>query len=116
MKYFISAADNAAFLLGFPAEQTEQIVPAERALALADSASKLISIPALLKLKDTTAPHGIILKTKTVLLTPRINTELEIPQENIYPLPKSFAGFGFFIGVYFTENNIIYIVDSENVQ
>ena len=40
------------------------------------------------------APHGIVLKPvnekKTVLLAPPLDIDLEIPDEDIYTLPKTF--------------------------
>ena len=101
MKYFVCALDSISHSptsLGFPAEHTERIIPAGRlqsSVYETENDEVFISIPVLFKLKDNTAPHGLVLKAsrfvRTVLLTPKIDVELEIPKENIHPLPEALA-------------------------
>jgi chemotaxis signal transduction protein len=78
-----------------------------------------ISLPALLRQKDCPAPHGIVLKsaaTKTTLLTPRIDAELEIPEEKIHSLPKAMHGaYRFFRGAYCMDRNVILILAPEKL-
>ncbi|MCL1927367.1 MAG: hypothetical protein FWG07_01050 [Treponema sp.] len=68
--------------------------------------------------------HGVVLKAndgtetpKTVLLTPRIDIDLEIPEEDIHSLPEAFVGFfRYFKGVYFTEDRIILILNIKKLM
>ena len=125
MRYFIGALDTIN--LGIPAEQTERIIPVSRiqtsvyaTAAQSDVEGACISLPALLRQKDMTAPHGLVLKSvqpltggKTILLMPKIDRDIEIPEDAIHRLPETFAGvFSFFIGAYFeSDQNLILIVD-----
>ena len=73
------------------------------------------------------APHALVLKSKsaafnwtgsTMLLSPKIDVELEIPEEKIRALPKAFAGlFSFFRGACFADGsyNMIFILDLEKL-
>ena len=104
MKFFICALDikktaeeskrSSASSVGIPAGQTERIIPASQAKTLYET-SVIISLPDLLKLNDSPAPHGIVFKSpgpvKTVLLTPQIEKELEVPDESIHGLPCALA-------------------------
>lgn len=126
MKYFICNLEGTS--LGIPAEQTGRVISAPRLQAAVyetENHEAFISLPVLFRLKDITAPHGIILKTserekeqiKTVLLTPRIDIELEIPEENIHALPEALQGpFQYFRGVYFADKNVILILDPEKLK
>ena len=116
MKYFICAlacADSGAgnCLLGIPSEHTKQIIPVNRvqtSVYETDNEEAFVSIPALLKLKDQSTHHGIVLKTKTTLLLPRIDVELDIPEEKICKLPIALEEiFNYFKGVYFNTNMIL---------
>jgi chemotaxis signal transduction protein len=83
-----------------------------------------ISLPALFRLQES-APNGVVLKNtsaskeasqKTILLTPKIDIDLEIPDENIHRLPESFSGqFRYFRGVCFNDQNVIFILDPEKL-
>ena len=117
MKYFICALDNIQ--LGIPAEQTAQVIPAnhkQTVLCETENDDVTISLTVLFRLNDITAPHGIVLKTgspgKTVLLTPPIDIDLEIPEEGIYQLPESLSPLlKFFRGVFFSGQSIILILN-----
>ena len=126
MKYFICNIDNIN--LGIPAEWTERIISSNRTQTAVyeessyeeTSIGAYISIPALLQLKETSAPHGLVFKSadpvKTVLLTPKIEIELEIPQESIHRLPLALTEkLAFFSGVYFTGESVILILDPEKL-
>ena len=147
MKYFICALEGTPFTerkevtpagqlpgnvhLGIPAEQTERIISMTRiqtAIYEIENQEAFISLPCLFKLKDALAPHGIVLKTdnptdkpiKTILLTPKIDIELEIPEENIHRMPESFAGlFRCFKGACFTaagtDQSVILLLDPEKI-
>jgi hypothetical protein len=128
--------------LGIPAERTERIISMTRiqtAIYVIENQEAFISLPCLFRLKDVLAPHGIILKTdksdipinkssdisidkhiKTILLTPKIDIELEIPEESIHRMPESFAGlFRCFKGAYFTAagtgQSVILLLDPEKI-
>ena len=116
MKYFICSliSENHSIgncLLGIPSEHTERIILASRTQTIiyeTENEDFYISIPVLLKLKDQSAHHGLILKSKTTLLLPRIDVELEIPEEEIKTLPKALEEiFCYFRGVYFSSNMIL---------
>jgi hypothetical protein len=123
LRYFICALDKIN--LGIPAEQTERIIQVTRTqdiICKTENQEVFISLPALFQQKDSgSAPHGVVLKSnsavKTVLLTPRIDVELEIPEEGIHSLPKSLAGaFRNFRGAYCTDQNVILILDTEKLM
>jgi hypothetical protein len=129
LKYFICALNKIN--LGIPAEKTERIIQVTQTQDAAHSAvyktenqEVFISLPALFQQKDSVL-HGIVLKSntgepsavKTVLLTPRIDVELEIPEESIYSLPKVLAGvFRNFRGAYCTGQNVILILNTEKLM
>jgi len=133
MKYFICALDRMN--IGVPAERTERIIPVARAQTAlletegeAGNQNVFISLPVLFKQKDPAAPHGVVLKNtepqtsaanpgKTILLTPRIDIDLEIPEENIHGLPGAFAGLlGCFRGGCFNDQNLILILNPEKIM
>ena len=127
VKYFICALGTSA-KLGIPAEQTERIIPVSRlqtSVYETENDDAFISIPALFRQKDIAAPHGLVLKGgrddgngKTILLTPKIDIDLEIPEENIHSFPEAFAGLYTFIkGACFSggSQNVILILDPEKL-
>jgi chemotaxis signal transduction protein len=108
--------------VGIPAEQTEKIISVSRtqtAVRETENGETFISLPALFRLNDS-APHGVVLKNqtpKTVLLTPKIDIDLEIPEENMGSLPESFSGWSrYFRGACFNEHNMILILDPEKLK
>ena len=125
MKYFICALGKIS--LGIPSEQTERIIPVTRvqaAVCETENQEVFISLPALFKQKDSAAVHGVVLKSgagvssavKRVLLAPRIDVELEIPEEGIHSLPKAFAGvFRHCRGAHCTGNSVILILNPEKL-
>jgi len=127
LKYFICALGG--IFLGIPARQTERIIAVTRvqdAVYETENREVFISLPALLRQKDKSAPHGIVLKplvsqppdtTKTTLLTPRIDAELEIPEESIHSLPRAMDGvYRHFRGAYCADQNVILILAPEKLQ
>ena len=126
MKYFICALDKIN--LGIPSEQTERIISVNRiqtAVYETEDGEAFISLPALLKQGGIAAPHGLILKTgerrpkKIILLAPKIDIELEIPEETIRRLPEAFAGaLEFFTGVCFagSDENMVLILDPKKIM
>ena len=119
MKYFISdlgSTENKDLhtCLAFPLDHTERIVPHDAC------DSDAVSIPSLLKTNNISVLHGIILKSgmdsasvkRTSLLVPRIDIEIDIPDEEIYSLPKVLEDMlKYFKGVHFTDQKMILIFD-----
>jgi len=138
LKYFICAIGEASgsalgpvlnrINVGFPAEQTERIISITRiqdAVCETENQETFISLPALLRQKDKTAPHGIVLKQragqapdkKITLLTPKIDAEQEIPEEDIRALPRAMHGvYRHFRGAYCSDKNIILILNPEKIM
>jgi hypothetical protein len=122
LRYFICALGKIN--VGIPAEQTERIIQVTRkqdAIRETENQEVFISLPALFQQKDSGVPHGVVLKSnsavKTVLLAPRIDVELEIPEEGIHSLPKALTGaFRNFRGAYCTDQNVILILDIEKIM
>ena len=126
MKYFICALDR--IFLAIPAQQTERVISVTRTQDTAretENQEVFISLPALLKQKDRTAPHGIVLKPlvsqppnapKTTLLTPKIDAEIEIPEEGIRSLPEVLGGsYRYFKGAYCADQKVILILAPEKL-
>ena len=134
MKYFICAINeingkasdccNSMVCLGFPADRTERIVPASReqsAVCEKENRELFISVPALFRLKDRSTPHALVLKTaaeaKTVLLTPKIDIDLEIPEESIHRLSGALEGsLKYCRGACFSGENLVLILDTEKLM
>jgi hypothetical protein len=125
MKYFICALGKTN--IGIPSRQTQQIISAANMRGVEnemENQSVFISLPELFQQKDIAAPHGLILKSsagepykvRTVLLTPKIDAELEIPEEDIHSLPKAMAGvYKHFTGAYCADQKIILIINPEKI-
>jgi len=86
-----------------------------------------ISLPLLLNCAGGEPRHGIILKDgdderlekKTVLLTYEIESEIELAQNKIYPLPESFSAMKFsqyFMGMVFSKELILLLNPEQTVQ
>jgi len=130
MKCFICTADNIN--IGIPARLAERIVSVMRVQSVVcetEDGQAFVSLPVLLKLKDCAVHHGLILKSgvssphsqtsalmKTLLLTARIGIELDIPEENIYPLTSALEGMNrYFSGVCFVSGEMILILDPQKL-
>lgn len=117
MKYFICALDKVQ--MGIPAERTARVISTGRSQTVpreTENGDVFISLPLLFGLKETFAPHGIILKTegagKTALLTPPIDIDLEIPEESVCQLPDALSPLtAFFTGVYFSGEEAVLILN-----
>jgi len=75
-----------------------------------------ISLPCLFNMRDVEVPHGIILRefnskeNKVVLLTAAVKRDIEIPDEEFYPIPISLRSTNFaalFKGIKFSEKPIL---------
>ena len=130
MKYFICTLDTVG--LGIPAEGTERIISTGREqnnVYETENQTGFISLPVLFRQKDSAAQHGVVLKPdaggpakKTVLLVPRIDIDMEIPDKDIHSLPAvlnemggTAALFMFFSGAHFTEKGVIFILNTKKL-
>ena len=121
MKYFI--CNFGKINLGIPAPNTLQIVSVSRIqteIYLKEGDQTFISLPALFRQKNIDTPHGIVLKSegkvKTMLLSPKVEIDLEIPEEGINELPEILSDvFMFLRGVYFNGDNGILVLDTEKL-
>ena len=132
MKYFLCSLEVPAgdgesgtdIKLGILAAHAERIIPVTKVQTAGYETINeevSISMPVLLQQKNNATPHGVVLKTacspKTVLLIPRIEMDLEIPEEKIHQLPKVFIGMSrYFRGIYFNKQNLVLLLDTENLM
>jgi len=109
---------------GIPAEYTEKIIQLSREQnSIFETADNniFVSLPALFRQSYSTL-HGLIMKLsdsknqKIILLTPKIEKEIEIPDGCIHRLPDMFSGpFVFFMGVFFSDENPVFIFNPEKI-
>ena len=110
MKYFLCVFDTV--YLGIPSEFVERVISVS-ANGLSGSGMQssvceihgndvYISLPLLFGRADLPSPHGLVLKSgessspvngerKTILLTPPLDIDLEIPEEDVYSVPRAFS-------------------------
>jgi hypothetical protein len=119
MRVFLSA--YSGFTLAIPMEdvgammlykqKTENIVQYDQ-----KSRCTFISLPWLFNMRDVAVPHGIILRNwnskenKVVCLTAGIKRDIDIPDAEFYPIPKSLCSTDFyalFSGIKFSDNPIL---------
>ncbi|MDR2072624.1 MAG: hypothetical protein LBP60_04225 [Spirochaetaceae bacterium] len=122
MKCFICSLDEIT--LGIPSKPIAQIISAPRvqdALFASENGEGYISLPVLFQKESVPAPHGIRLKDRgnggsLVLLVPRIDTDMEIPEEEIRSLPDLVEKkLPCFSGVFFSEKGPVLVVDTEKL-
>ena len=123
MRYFICASGGVC--LAIPAERAERIIPVSRhqtVLCETEDQTCYISLPVLLREEDTSVLHGVVLKggadpaIRSILLVSKIDVDLEIPEEEIHPLPGSFGGvYTYFRGVCFGSQGLILVLIPEKL-
>jgi chemotaxis signal transduction protein len=79
-----------------------------------------ISLAALCGQKETDAPHGLVLKSgrspAVVLLTPKIQTDMELPDAELRAFPRSLAAFlRYFRGAFLDASGMILALDPETI-
>ena len=127
MKYFLCAFNT--IYLGILSERTERVISVSRKQSCVyetEGNDAFISLPHLFERADLPAPHGIILKAKneekkTILLAPPLDIDLEIPEEDIFSVPKVLGGkLLYFRGACFIKKNqeecLILILDMEKLK
>jgi hypothetical protein len=89
-------------------EKTVQYDPKNR--------STYVSLPWLFNMRDQDVPHGVVMRewntkeNKVVLLTAEVKRDIEIPDEEFYPIPKALSPLRFssmFSGIKFSDNPIL---------
>ena len=89
-------------------EKTVQYDPKNR--------STYVSLPWLFNMPDQEVPHGVVMRewntkeNKVVLLTAEVKRDIEIPDEEFYPIPKALGALRFsamFSGIKFSDNPIL---------
>ena len=123
MRYFICALEGEKISLAVSAEHTERIIPVAQTQTVeykTQDKEVFLSLPVLLRQKNTAAVHGIVLKSagdiKTVLLVPRIDIDAEIPEKDIHRLPGVFdAMFRYFSGACFSGQNLVLILNTVEI-
>ena len=120
MNYFICAL--GAVHLGIPAERTERIIAVSRVQTVVyetENQESFISLPLLFRLDSVSVPHGVLLKGgdgRTILLTPKIDIALEIPEDKIHSLPEALSGLGMYVrGAYFGSQGVILVLDPDKI-
>ena len=129
MRHFICVFEMIRF--GIPAESTERIIQLSRTqnspCEIEDN-DVFISLPAMFNkkqmtdAKQMTAPHGLLLKLhipdgkKIILLSPKVEKDMEIPENKIHELPALLSGpFIYFKGVFFNEEKPVFIISPEKL-
>ena len=117
MRYFVCSLD--AIDVAVPAHWAERIIPVPQESAAFDQTAS-ISLPALFRQRTAATPHGVLLKTpgagRKMLLTPRIDREVEVPEEDIRRLPKVLAdSLRLCSGCCFTGKGAMLILDIEAI-
>jgi hypothetical protein len=122
VKFFICAL--AEMILGLPSEGTARIIPAPHTQTMLYKTVQedlFLSLPVLFQKDSVSTPHGMILKKKCdqkrlILLVPRIETDIDILEEEIRLLPaligEKLSCLG---GACFNNNNLILLLDTENL-
>ena len=110
MKCFICVADG--MYLGIPADKTERIMPS------ADAGQGAILLADLLAFNDKSPVHALLIKNPVnkTLLTPKIESEIEIPEESVRRLPASLSPMEkYFIGASFLNENVLLIFNTDQL-
>jgi len=126
MRYFICSFDSFNLIrFGIPAELTGKIMQLSRVQnSFCETAGSeiFISLPVLFRQKIID-PHGLVLKLtvtgdrKIILLTPKIEKEMEIPNDKVHGLPEVLSGpFVYFKGVFFSNENPVLIICPEKLM
>jgi len=119
MRVFLSAFSE--FTLAIPMDETAAMVLHKEKMEHTmqydqKSRSTFISLPLLFNLPEQTARQGIVVRewnsiaNKVVLLTADIKRDIEIPDEEFYPMPKTIGNSNFaamFKGIKFTDKPIL---------
>jgi len=90
-----------------------------------ENRSTFVSLPRLFNLPEEAVHHGIVLRewnskaNKVVLLTAEVKRDIEIPDEQFYPIPKALGALRFssmFSGIQFSGNPVLLLNIEQLVQ
>jgi hypothetical protein len=128
MRVFLSAFSG--FTLAFPMnavgammlykQKTEEAVHYDQ-----ENRSTYVSLPRLFNLPDDDVYHGIILRewdskaNKVVLLTTEVKRDIEIPDDQFYPIPEALGDLRFsemFSAIHFSDNPVLLLNIEKLVQ
>ena len=107
MRVFL--CDFGDFSVAIPMRSVSSLIFHTADVAQEDSVEECnnyVSLPGLLNMPSKKIRHGIILKNyeeegmntignKTILLAPEVESELEIPDEEVFPIPGALNNTGF---------------------
>jgi hypothetical protein len=122
MRFFFCAFRGFYLAIPIRAVSSLMLYPYEAAQDVEyreENGNTYFSLPRLLHLPDETIRHGIVLKTngaeeaetddrienKNILLTTEVEREIDIPETELYPLPRVLAAMGtmrMFSGIQFS--------------
>jgi hypothetical protein len=123
MKYFVCTLGGAGeILLGFPSVLAAEFIALRRsqsALFERDKSECFFSMPVLFGKPAVPTVHGIVLKgcrERTIALAPRIDTDMDIPEEAVHPLPALIGDtLPFVRGVAFIGDALILLVNPDTL-
>jgi hypothetical protein len=119
MRVFLSAFSgftlavpmNAVGAMMLYDQETEKVIHYDQ-----KTRNTYISLPRLFNMPNESVHHGIILRewnsttNKVVLLTAEVKRDIEIPDDQFYPMPKSLGVLRFsemFSGIHFSGNPVL---------
>jgi hypothetical protein len=119
MRVFLSAFSgftlavpmNAVGAMMLYNQETEKVIHYDQ-----KTRNTYVSLPRLFNLSNESVHHGIILRewnskaNKVVLLTAEVKRDIEIPDDQFYPIPKSLSSLHFseiFSGIHFSGNPVL---------
>jgi chemotaxis signal transduction protein len=116
MRVFLS--DFSSFTLAIPMDAVASIMIYKQGAEkdAQENRNTYISLPQLFNLPGEAVCHGIVLQhcdntaTKAILLAPEIKRDIEIPNEQFYPIPKALGGLRFsavFSGIQFADKPVL---------
>jgi hypothetical protein len=128
MRVFLSAFSgftlavpmNAVASMMLYNQKTEKVIHYDQ-----ESRSTFVSLPQLFNLQGEVVRHGIILRewnskaNKVVLLTAEVKRDIEIPDEEFYPVPKVLGTLRFsrmFSGIQFSGSPVLLLNIEQLVQ
>ncbi|MDR0526113.1 MAG: hypothetical protein LBG90_09635 [Spirochaetaceae bacterium] len=108
MKWFLCPWDD--MFLGVPADRIERLFIAS------PQNEEGLSIPQMFH-RPVPAPHAASLKPKgTILLLPRIDIDLDIPDAEIHAMPRAFGEKSLFAGACFRNGDLILLLNIEEIE
>jgi len=124
MRYFVCSLGTINSAI--PSAWAARIIPITReqsGVYASEDQKTFISLAALFRLQGISGEYGVILKSgadggnERILLTPKIDQEVELPEESIHRLPEIMEdSFRFCRGVSFAGSGALYVLDMEKIM